>query len=73
MTLGMIVWIIIVCLIGLGVTFLIGKNFTCSLMRKWKYNPKARFDLLVGIVFSFISAAAVWWIIIKFILSQLPA
>ena len=69
---GMIAWIIIVCLVGLGLTFLIGKNFTWSLIRKWKHNPGNWFDLLVGIVVSGIAAGAVWWIIIKFIMNNLP-
>jgi len=73
MTAGMIIWIIFVCLVGLGVTFLIGKNFTVSLIRKWKHNPSSGIDLLVGIVISLIAVAAVWWIILKFITSQLPA
>jgi uncharacterized membrane-anchored protein len=72
MTVGMIVWIIIVCLVGLGITGLIGYNIR-SFIRKWKAIPSNWPDLLVGIVVWTIGAIALWLIIIKFVLSQLPA
>jgi len=71
MTIGTIIWIIIVCLVGLGVTGLIGYNIR-SFIRKWKAIPSNWPDLLVGIVVWSIGAIALWLIIIKFVLSQLP-
>ena len=71
MTAGMIVWIIIICLVGLGITGLIGYNIR-SFIRKWKAIPSNWPDLLAGIVVWSIGAIALWLIIIKFVLSQLP-
>jgi len=71
MTLGTIIWVIVVCLISLGITGLIGYNIR-SFVRKWKANPGNWFDLLVGIVIFSIGAVAIWWIVIKYIISVLP-
>ena len=72
MTTGMIIWIIIVCLGGLGVTGLIGYNIR-SFIRKWRYNPGNRIDLLIGILVFGAAAVALWVIIVRFIISQMPA
>ena len=72
MTTGMIIWIIIVCLVGLGVTGLIGYNIR-SLIRKWRYNPRNRIDVLMGILVFGAAAVALWVIIVRFIISQMPA
>jgi hypothetical protein len=71
MTTGIIVWIVTICLVGLILTCLIGYNIR-SFIRKWKAIPKNWPDLLVGIVVWSIAAIALWWIIVKFILLQLP-
>lgn len=70
MTIGMILWIILVCLVGLGVTVMIGYNIR-SFIRKWKAIPKNWPDLLIGIVVWTIAGAALWLIIVRFIISQL--
>lgn len=71
MTIGMIIWIIIVSLIGLGITVLIGYNIK-SFIKKWKYNPRNWFDLLVGILIWGAASIALWWIIVRFIILYMP-
>lgn len=72
MTIGTVLWIIFICLVGLGVSGLLVYNVR-SLFKKWKAYPSNWFDLLVGIVMFAGGTLVMWGIIIKYILSQIPA
>jgi len=71
MTIGTIIWIIFVCLVGAGVSGLLVYNIR-SLFRKWKHNPMSWIDLLIGILMFSAGTVLLWWIIIRFIISQVP-